>query len=464
MKTKRNIIRESLFRGDYNKFLEFVKCRDKKDTKSEFLDQFWCLIDPNHKDYNKKFFFFKGGRGAGRTTAVSNWLIDYVRMVKTTVVVARGSAVSIQDSCYKELIGRIEELEIIDQFDIFADSIVCKKTGTNIIFKGVERNTPAIKSIPDIGVFWVEEAQGLSYDQFMTISPTISRNKGFRFIVTYNPQEEDDDIEQIRKVIPVDDLYVCHMNYHDNPWISEDFVKFAEGIKINDYDTYRNVYLGEFKSISQFSIIGDKLQLKEFTIDPKDRGWQGPYYGMDFGNVDPNAIVEVYIKKDETSDFNDLYINKAYAKPGLSLDNVKKDDSELITWVRNRFGSFYRTCYADSARGEIIDLLKNRGFNVERCSKGAGSIDLGIKFIRSFRTIYVQSEHKDCYDELRLWRYKERKKVSYGESRIIDEQEDKNNHYADAVRYAFSKIITDPSKIKPARGMLLRFPKGFFDK
>lgn len=464
MKTKRNIIRESLFRGDYNKFLEFVKCRDKNDTKSEFLEQFWCLIDQNNKDYSKKFFFFKGGRGAGRTTAVSNWLIDYVRMVKTTVVVARGSAVSIQDSCYKELIGRIEELEIIDQFDVFADSIVCKKTGTNIIFKGVERNTPAIKSIPDIGVFWVEEAQGLSYDQFMTISPTISRNKGFRFIVTYNPQEEDDDIEQIRKVIPVDDLYVCHMNYHDNPWISEDFVKFAEGIKINDYDTYRNVYLGEFKSISQFSIVGDKLELKEFTIDPKDRSWQGPYYGMDFGNVDPNAIVEVYIKKDETSDFNDLYINKAYAKPGLSLDNVKKDDSELITWVRKKFNNFYRTCYADSARGEIIDLLKSRGFNIERCSKGAGSIDLGIKFIRSFRKIYVQSEHKDCYDELRLWRYKERKKVSYGESRIIDEQEDKNNHYADAIRYAFSKIITDPSKIKPARGMLLRFPKGFFDK
>lgn len=464
MKLKRNIIRESLFRGDYNKFLEFVKCRDKNDTKSEFLEQFWCLIDPNSQEYKKKFFFFKGGRGAGRTTAVSNWLIDYVRMVKTTVVVARGSAVSIQDSCYKELTGRIEELEIIDQFDIFADSIVCKKTGTNIIFKGVERNTPAIKSIPDIGVFWVEEAQGLSYDQFMTISPTISRNKGFRFIVTYNPQEEDDDIEQIRKVIPCDDLYICHMNYHDNPWISEDFVKFAEGIKINDYDTYRNVYLGEFKSISQFSIVGDKLELKEFTIDPKDRSWQGPYYGMDFGNVDPNAIVEVYIKKDETSDFNDLYINKAYAKPGLSLDNVKKDDSELITWVRNKFNNFYRTCYADSARGEIIDLLKSRGFNIERCSKGAGSIDLGIKFIRSFRKIYVQSEHKDCYDELRLWRYKERKKVSYGESRIIDEQEDKNNHYADAIRYAFSKIITDPSKIKPARGMLLRFPKGFFDK
>ena len=41
MKTKRNIIRESLFRGDYNKFLEFVKCRDKKDTKSEFLEQVW---------------------------------------------------------------------------------------------------------------------------------------------------------------------------------------------------------------------------------------------------------------------------------------------------------------------------------------------------------------------------------------------------------------------------------------
>lgn len=464
MKVKRNIIRESLFRGDYNKFLEFVKCRDKNDTKSEFLEQFWCLIDPNNKDYNKKFFFFKGGRGAGRTTAVSNWLIDYVRMVKTTVVVARGSAVSIQDSCYKELIGRIEELEIIDQFDIFADSIVCKKTGTNIIFKGVERNTPAIKSIPDIGVFWVEEAQGLSYDQFMTISPTISRNKGFRFIVTYNPQEEDDDIEQIRKVIPVDDLYVCHMNYHDNPWISEDFIKFAEGIKINDYDTYRNVYLGEFKSISQFSIVGDKLELKEFKIDPKDRSWQGPYYGMDFGNVDPNAIVEVYIRKDENSDFNDLYINKAYAKPGLSLDNVKKDDSELITWVKNRFGNFHRTCYADSARGEIIDLLKSRGFNIERCSKGAGSIDLGIKFIRSFRRIYIQSEHKDCYDEFRLWRYKEKKKVAYGESRIIDEQEDKNNHYPDAVRYAFSKIITDPSKIKPAKGWALKFRKGLFDK
>ena len=407
MEISKNLFREAYFRKNYKEFLEFVKCRHKNDTEREFLDQFWCLIDPNHKDYNKKFFFFKGGRGAGRTTAVSNWLIDYVRMVKTTVVVARGSAVSIQDSCYKELIGRIEELEIIDQFDVFADSIVCKKTGTNIIFKGVE---------------------------------------------------------QIRKVIPVDDLYVCHMNYHDNPWISEDFVKFAEGIKINDYDTYRNVYLGEFKSISQFSIVGDKLELKEFTIDPKDRSWNGPYYGMDFGNVDPNAIVEVYIKKDEKSDFNDLYINKAYAKPGLSLDNVKKDDSELITWVKNRFGNFHRTCYADSARGEIIDLLKSRGFNIERCSKGAGSIDLGIKFIRSFRRIYIQSEHKDCYDEFRLWRYKEKKKVAYGESRIIDEQEDKNNHYPDAVRYAFSKIITDPSKIKPAKGWALKFRKGLFDK
>ena len=87
---------------------------------------------------------------------------------------------------------------------------------------------------------------------------------------------------------------------------------------------------------------------------------------------------------------------------------------------------------ADSARPETISYLQRHGFpRIVPARKGAGSVEEGIEFLRSY-DIVVHPRCQHAIDELGSYCYKTDKLTD----EVIPVLEDKKNHVIDSLRYA----------------------------
>ena len=87
---------------------------------------------------------------------------------------------------------------------------------------------------------------------------------------------------------------------------------------------------------------------------------------------------------------------------------------------------------ADSARPETISYMQKHGYpKISSAVKGAGSIEDGIEFLRSF-DIIVHPRCQHTIDELTMYSYK----IDPLTNKVMPILSDKNNHVIDALRYA----------------------------
>lgn len=149
----------------------------------------------------------------------------------------------IQESVYATIAGKIEEYGYQDRFDVQKSTIKNIFTGSEFHFYGIQRNINEIKGFEgaDIGV--IEEAEGLTQDQWDVIDPTIRKDNSEIWLV-YNPKYEDDFIESLPRILG-DGCIVEHINYDKNPFISETMKRKIERMKEVDPDLFDNIYLGK---------------------------------------------------------------------------------------------------------------------------------------------------------------------------------------------------------------------------
>jgi len=92
----------------------------------------------------------------------------------------------------------------------------------------------------------------------------------------------------------------------------------------------------------------------------------------------------------------------------------------------------------DSASPGSISIITRSGVpKAQGAPKWQGSVDDGIRFLRSFREIVIHPRCKATINEARLYSYK----VDRLTGDILPVLVDANNHYIDALRYAVSPLI-----------------------
>lgn len=137
------------------------------------------------------------------------------------------------------------------------------------------------------------------------------------------------------------------------------------------------------------------------------------YYGMDFGSVDPTAIVKVGVLG------RDMFIELLHYAPTNSAN-------DLIPIVKKAIGS--GECWADSAEPGLIADCRNLGkLRVLAVSKPPGSIGYGISIIKRFNVHIV--DHPAMRREQGSYAYK----VVHGIQQ--EDPVDSFNHAWDAIRY-----------------------------
>jgi phage terminase large subunit len=310
---------------------------------------------------------------------------------------------------------KIIDLGVSDLFTVQDDCIKGNHNKSLMVFTGLQSHTAAsIKSLEGADVLWIDEAEKVSQKSLDIVRPTI-RKPGSEIWASWNPDKVTDPIDAFfRCDNPPPDSIIIRTSYNDNPWFPEELRKEMEYDRSRDIDKYRHIWEGEYWSNSELQVFKNwRIEDFEAPIGTMFR------FGADWGfSVDPSTLVRSYTIG------NNLYIDYEAYKVGCEIVNLPMlflQVPEAEKWP----------IVADSARPETISHMRTNGFpKIQAAIKGAGSIEDGIEFLKSF-DIIVHPRCKHVIDELSTYSWKP---DDLGNATPV--LQDKNNHVIDALRYA----------------------------
>jgi phage terminase large subunit len=182
-----------------------------------------------------------------------------------------------------------------------------------------------------------------------------------------------------------------------------------------DTDKYLHVWRGHYLKNSESRVF--KNWVVEEFYRPKGTIFR---YGADWGFAnDPTVLIRCSLEG------NRLYVDYEAWMIGCEIVNTP----DLFRRLPESEKWFIT---ADSARPETIDYMRSNGFpRINAAKKGAGSVDDGVEFLKSF-DIVVHPRCKHVIQELEMYCYK----TDPLTGAIIPILADKHNHTIDALRYS----------------------------
>lgn len=365
-----------------------------------------------------------GGRGSAKTHSFCKMALAKAMERKRRIVCAREFQNSIKESSHAELKSCIEEMDLDRRFDVGESYIVDKVTRSEFLFKGLHKNPQSIKSIANIDILFVEEAEDVPEVSWREAIPSI-RKAGSEIWAIWNPKSLDSATRKRFVLHTPRNAKIVKINWQDNPWFYETELNDE---RLNDLerdpDLYAHVWEGECITRSDAKVYNGKWEVRDF-LPAKE--WHGPYYGLDFGfSRDPCAGVKMWIYN------NTLYVEREVGGVGIEIDALPKKLIEALPGVQ------FNPLLCDNARPESISYLSRHGIpKAEGAKKWPGSVEDGISFVRAFNKIVIHPRCQETIHEMDHYCYK----VDRLTQRVTNELVDKDNHYCDAIRYGLTPLM-----------------------
>jgi len=357
---------------------------------------------------------FYGGRGSAKSHSFAQALIIQAAQKPMRVGCFREVQLSIKDSVKRLLDDKIAEAGL-QGFYHSLDNEIRGANGSSFVFRGlraIDANT--IKSLEGLDVAWVEEASSVSQKSIDILRPTI-RKPNSEIWFTWNPDQASDPVDHMFRgeAGPPPRSIVRRVNWDDNPFFPDVLREELEWDRSRDPEKYAHIWLGEYNTNSEARVF------RNWRVEAFDPPAEAVYrFGADWGYaVDPTVLVRGYITG------RTLYIDQEVYAVGCEIDNTPA----LFDKIE---GSRKWTIRADSSRPETISFMQRKGFKIIPAAKGAGSVEDGIEFLKTY-DIVVHPRCKHTADELALYSWK----TDPLTNDILPVLEDKNNHVIDALRY-----------------------------
>ncbi|MBD3198033.1 MAG: PBSX family phage terminase large subunit [Candidatus Lokiarchaeota archaeon] len=396
---------------------------------------------------NKRYIILTGGRGSGKSFAVSVWelLKTYEHGHKT--LYTRYTMNSANDSIIPEYNEKIELLGKTNDFVVTKKDIINKESGSEILFRGIKTSsgnqTANLKSIEGITTWIIDEAEELTdEDTFDKIDESV-RKSGTqnRIVIILNPCFYDHWIyrrffENTSKIVDVNGCQiemsthkdVCHIHttYLDNiENLNVSFIQKAENLKLEKPNKYNHRFLGKWQKELEglFFEYGVDYQVIPYSNIPKEAKRIG--YGLDFGfNPDETAIIEGFNKE------NNIYLHELLYKTNLTNFSKDPQNQNTIDWHLKKFGvtpDDIIVCDTDSVN--IMELRENSWLTMPARKF---EILAGIEKMKSFN-LFVTKESVNLIAELE--KYKKFKDPLTGNYIPKPDPKIRAKHCIDAARY-----------------------------
>lgn len=416
---------------------------------------------PLYENKDKFIILITGGRGSGKSHAVSTFIErlsfqvgeDNAKQIAHQILFTRYTMTSANISVIPEFLEKVEMDETSKYFRSTKTDVINKMTKSKVMFRGIKTSsgnqTAKLKSIHGITTFVVDEAEEwVSEVEFETIMLSI-RQKGLqnRIIIVMNPTDSNHfiykkyikDTHRIEYFdgVPVQvsthpNVLHIHTTYLDNKqYLSAQFIEEVEKMRENNPEKYAHTVIGRWADTAEGAVFKKWGIVKEF-----------PQYatkvavGVDWGYTnDPTAIVRCGIVG------NRLYLKEECYKTHMGI-------SDIISELK-RIGLM---CYADSADPRLVDEIALGGILIYSVLKGAGSILAGIEKMNDME-LFVTEDSYNLQEELRNYTWEKDK-----DGNFINQPIDAYNHAIDAARYyVLAKLlgkIMQPKKISKSKTKL----------
>src|ERR1039458_8983180 len=107
----------------------------------------------------KRYKVAFGGRGGSKSWGIARALIAKAHNKRLRIGCFRELQTSIKDSVHLLLRNQIERMGLTHRFYVTEHAIRALRTGSEFVFKGLHNNASELKSMEDVDIAWVEEAQ-----------------------------------------------------------------------------------------------------------------------------------------------------------------------------------------------------------------------------------------------------------------------------------------------------------------
>ena len=373
-----------------------------------------------------RYFVITGGRGSGKSFAVTVFLALLTYEQNNRVLFTRYTMTSAGMSIIPEFVEKLELMGVVDNFEINKYEIVNKSTKSSIYFSGIKTasgdQTAKLKSISGVNTFVLDEAEELSDEEsFDKIDYSIrSKDARNRCLLILNPTTKEHWIYQRffqNRGIPdgfngsKDGVTYIHTTYLDNKdHLSESFVRQVEDMKIRRPQKYQHQILGGWLQKAEGVVFTD-WQVGKFNEDVPLRA-----FGLDFGFArDESVLVEVSIDKLSKN----IWIKEHFYKKGLVTSNI-------FELCQRYAGKELIVC--DNSEPRLLSEVKSRGLNVTPTIKKKGSILAGIALMQDYN-IHLDGENLVREFNNYVWDLKGVK------------PRDAWNHGVDAARYCIDYLL-----------------------
>lgn len=385
-----------------------------------------------------------GGRGSAKTKTFIKMGLIFGMEKPLKILGCRELQTSIQDSIHAEVCAAIDSEPELSQFYKYGRNYVHGVNGTNWIYRGLAKNRQSLRSLADVDIAIVEEAEYISELSWNTLTPTI-RKPGSEIWPIWNPERTDSATKKrfidFYKENPefAGEAKIVEMNFRDNPWFPDELEAERIRDQRRDPDRYLHTWEGQCMTRSDAQVLRGKWKVEAMTPDPNSPHWHGPYQGADWGfSTDPSVGIRCWVYKNGEKSI--LFIE--YEAWGLHVET--RDIGKMFKKIP---GFEKYMTYGDCARPETISDVKSQGIRIEGCEKWDGSVEDGIEHMRGqYDWIVVHPRCVRTAQECQLYSHK----VDKLTDEVLPDIIDKHNHCMDAIRYGIGKLIK-------------RKPKGFFD-
>lgn len=309
-------------------------------------------------DTKWRHIVFHGGRSSGKSTATAYALLLRGRQSKLRILCTREFQNSIRDSVHKLLADIIDRHGFTD-YEVQRETIINKLTGTEFIFKGLRKDSQAIKSLEGIDIAWTEEAQTISKSSIDILIPTI-RKDGSQLIWTFNRVHELDPVYVELCLNPDDDTYVAQVNsdtLEEIGQLPQVMIDEREKMKRNEPALYAHVWLGQPLAQGENSIIGREAILEAMNREVGDDG--AIEIGVDVARMG-NDRTELVKRKGMREIGRKTYSKLRTTEVCDRVEEFANYDKDILIKVDDT-----------GLGGGVTDDLKRRGYNVMGINFGA---------------------------------------------------------------------------------------------
>ena len=166
------------------------------------------------------------------------------------ILCARQFMNSLEDSSLEEVKRAIEEEPFLVGYYEIGDKYIKSRDGRiNFTFAGLDRNIASIKSKGRLLLCWVDEAEPVTDEAWLTLIPTL-REEGTgwnaELWVTWNPKRKNAAVEQRFRTSADPLTKVVELNWKDNPKFPDKLERDRQRDLAERPDQYGHVWEGEY--------------------------------------------------------------------------------------------------------------------------------------------------------------------------------------------------------------------------